>query len=133
MQLTFEDMTVPVEAAAASEAGPRTPEQSEADAKAFFSRNHDLMDACLSAGTVANRHGRVASSRQMVELTRAIRQLGGWQNFREFASCFAGIDWERDGDAYAIPNAYSAYLTRALEDGGVDVTKSRSKLDEVMA
>lgn len=108
------------------------PIQMENDARSFFQRNQTLLIACTKAGKVANRVGRKASARQMIEVTRCIKQLGGYQNFLEFARCFECVTVERDSDEIAIPNAYSAYLTRVLKRAGVEVTKGRSKLDEVM-
>lgn len=129
----FDDLTRPMGDVAASERGARTPEQLEADARHFFEANPELLRAFNAAGHVANGYGRKVSARQLVELTRCIRQLGGMTTFYRVVQCLDGIRWEGEGDPYAIPNAYSAYLTRELADDGVEVTRAASKLDEVRA
>lgn len=84
-----------------------------------------LFEACINAGKVCNAAGHRASARQMVEVTRAIHNLGGWHNFITFAQCFSDVDG-------TLKNSYTPYLTRLLADNGIEVVSAHSKLDGIV-
>lgn len=97
-------------------------------AKAYFDENVPLLLAFKDAGRVMQRESGKVSARFLVEFARWLRFIGP-EGMYELLSCFEGVV-VRGEDVAAIPNAYSAYLTRVLEDEGISVTKARSVMDE---
>ena len=102
-------------------------DESLVKAREYFDRNPRFLDALLSAARVMERiHGKV-SARFLIEFARWLRFLD-WDGMRALLECFRGVVVVGE-DMAAIPNAYSAYLTRYLESRGVSVTKAKSRMD----
>jgi len=96
-------------------------------ARAYFDENPALLKAFeRAAGVMQRRYGKV-SARFLVEFARWLRFMGPL-GMEELLACFTGIVVQGE-DVAAIPNAYSAYVTRVLEGDGFSVTKARSKMD----
>lgn len=99
----------------------------EDQARAYFEQNVPLMLAFKDAARVMQARNGKVSARFLVEFARWLRFIGP-DGMQELLGCFRGVV-VRGEDVAAIPNAYSAYLTRALEDEGIRVTKARSVMD----
>ena len=96
-------------------------------AKRYFDNNQELMDSIVRAARVMERKNGKVSARFLVEFARWLRRVG-WSGMEELLGCFAWVHVNGE-DVAAIPNSYSAYVTRYLEARGFEVTKSRSKMD----
>ena len=96
----------------------------------YYQRNPELLEAHVRAARVMEHYNRKVSARFLTEFARWLRFLG-WQGMYELLDCYRGVV-VRGEDVAAIPNHTSAYLTRYLESQGVNVTKSKSRMDEVM-
>ena len=96
-------------------------------AKEYFDRNPEFLDAMRRAARVMEAKCGKVSARFLVEFARWLRFIG-WSGMEELLGCFSRIRVAGE-DVAAIPNAYSAYLTRVLEADGVKVTKKRSVMD----
>lgn len=99
----------------------------EERAEAYFDKNPDLLAAFDAASEVMERHTGVVSARGLMEFARWYRKVGS-KGMYELLECFEGVI-VRGEDVAAMPNAYSAWLTRHFESNGRKVTKARSKLD----
>ena len=97
-------------------------------AQDYFSRNWRFFDALIRGARVMERRMGKVSARGLIEFARWYRWLGN-DGMYELLGCFSGVRVEGD-DVAAIPNAYSAYLTRVFEAEGMNVTKARSKMDK---
>lgn len=97
-------------------------------AEAYYRDNPELLHAMRRAARVMERRCGKVSARFLTEFARWLRFMG-WEGMSELLGCFSGLHVAGE-DVAAMPNAYSAYLTRLLEADGVNVTKSRSVLDE---
>lgn len=99
------------------------------EAKAYFDENRQFLSSLKrAAGVMQNRTGKV-SSRFLVEFARWLRFMS-FDGMVELLDCFRGVV-VKGTEVAAIPNAYSAYLTRVLEEDGFKVTKAKSKMDAV--
>ena len=96
-------------------------------ARAYFDDNGPLMRSFVQAARVMQRRNDKVSARFLVEFARWLRYIGP-DGMYELLRCFDGVVVQGE-DVAAIPNAYSAYLTRVLEDEGIAVTKARSVMD----
>ena len=97
-------------------------------AKEYFERNRALlMGFEMAAGVMQRRMGKV-SARGLLEFARWYRRLGN-DGMYEMLTCFECVGHINGEDVAAMPNAYSAYLTRHLEGLGYDVTKATSRMD----
>ena len=96
-------------------------------AKEYFDRNPAFLDALRRAARVMERKCGKVSARFLIEFARWLRFIG-WSGMEELLGCFSRLRLEGD-DVAAIPNAYSAYITRVLESDGFSVTKSKSVMD----
>lgn len=96
-------------------------------ARAYFDANPELLSAMRRAARVMESRCDKVSARFLVEFARWLRFMS-WEGMEELLGCFSGIRVSGD-DVAAMPNAYSAYLTRLLEADGVNVTKARSVMD----
>lgn len=97
-------------------------------AEAYFEANPALLAAMSRAAGVMERRCGKVSARFLVEFARWLRFVG-FDGMTELLGCFSGLHVAGE-DVAAMPNAYSAYLTRLLEAAGVRVTKSRSVMDD---
>lgn len=96
----------------------------------YYKRNPRLLEAHVKAAQVMMRyHGKV-SARFLTEFARWLRFMGV-EGMLELLECYRGIVVKGE-DVAAIPNHTSAYLTRYLAEQGFNVTKARSRMDEVM-
>lgn len=114
---------VPTAMGAVVQQGPTLQERAEA----YFDENPELLYAMKRAARVMESKCGKVSARFLVEFARWLRFVG-WSGMEELLGCFSGLHVAGD-DVAAMPNAYSAYLTRLLEADGVKVTKSRSVMD----
>ena len=113
-------MTLPIE-------GERPSLQEQA--AAYFDRNEPFLKGIeRAAGVMQHRIGKV-SARGIMEFARWYRRLGD-DGMREMLDCFSGVFRIEGEDVAAVPNAYSAYITRYLGDRGYDVARSRSVMDD---
>lgn len=96
-------------------------------AESYFDANPELLDAMRRAARVMESKCGKVSARFLVEFARWLRFVG-WSGMEELLGCFSGLHVAGE-DVAAMPNAYSAYLTRLLEADGVKVTKARSVMD----
>ena len=96
-------------------------------AESYFDSNPELVDAMRRAARVMESRCGKVSARFLVEFARWLRFVG-WSGMEELLGCFSGLHVAGD-DVAAMPNAYSAYLTRLLEADGVKVTKAKSVMD----
>ena len=97
-------------------------------AQEYFDENPRLLAAFEDAADVMQRLNGKVSARFLVEFARGLRFIG-YDGMGRLLDCFSGIVVMGE-DVAAIPNAYSAWLTRHLEQRGNKVTKARSRLDE---
>lgn len=97
-------------------------------AEAYFDANPAFLAALRDAAKVMERRCGKVSARFLMEFARWLRFVG-LEGMDELLGCFYGLHVSGD-DVAAMPNAYSAYLTRLLEADGVNVTKSRSVMDD---
>lgn len=97
------------------------------EAKAYFDENRPFLSSLKRAAGVMQRHNGKVSTRFLVEFARWLRFMG-YDGMMELLECFQGVV-VKGTDVAAIPNAYSAYLTRLFERDGFKVTKAKSKMD----
>lgn len=127
-QMTFDDLTVPVEQVIKQEGTAKTGEQLFWEAELFYRKNPRLLAAHVEAAKLFEEHRAPVSARALTEFVRYLKRLGV-DGVQDLASIYEGIDWERDSP-YAIANASSAWLSRFLDSKGFDVAKAKSVIDE---
>lgn len=107
---------------------PIRTDESYLRAKEYFERNPAFLRGVeMAAGVMQRRMGKV-SARGLMEFARWFRRLGT-DGMYELLSCFEVVGHINGEEVAAMPNAYSAYLTRHLEELGYDVTKAKSRMD----
>lgn len=109
---------------------PLTGQGLQDEFEAYYSMNGDLLDAHREAARAINDAGLKVSARALTELVRWLSYY--WPVLKQLVAVYSRVIVNH-GAEYKIPNATSPGLTRYLEAQGFDVTKSRSKLDEVRA
>lgn len=103
------------------------PKSNYEKAQEYFARNPYFLSSIMRAAKVMESRCGKVSARFLVEFARWLRFIG-WSGMEELLGCFSGIRVDGE-DVAAIPNAYSAYLTRVLEAEGIKVTKAKSEMD----
>lgn len=84
------------------------------EAKGYYERNRDLLEAHVRASRVLSDCGVKTSARFLTEFARWMRMVGP-DGMHALLKCYEGVVVRGD-ERSAIPNATSAYLTRALYD-----------------
>lgn len=97
-------------------------------AEAYFDCNPAFLSAIERAAGVMQRRCEKVSARFIIEFARWLRFMS-WDGMVELLECFSALHVVGE-DVAAIPNAYSAYITRHLETRGYAVTKARSVMDD---
>lgn len=97
-------------------------------AEAYFDDNPAFLSAIERAAGVMQRRCEKVSARFIIEFARWLRFMS-WDGMMELLECFSALRIVGE-EVAAIPNAYSAYITRYLESKGYAVTKARSVMDD---
>ena len=113
-----------------AERHPSTGEDIQDEGLAYYMANPDLLEAHEKAAWTLEQYGLKVSARFLTELVRWLSKY--WYALDALRDCYRGVIVNHGHD-FKIPNATSPWLTRYLESKGFDVTKSKSKLDEVMS
>ena len=111
----------------------KTGKQLRDEAEAYYRRNQDLLRAHIRAARVLSDNEVKTSARFLTEFARWMRMLGP-EGMQRLLWCYEGIVVRGD-EKSAIPNATSAYLTRALYDANkhyphFDIDVRHSKMFE---
>lgn len=127
-QMSFDDLTIPVEQVIKQEGNQKTGEQLFWEAELFYQKNDELLAAHMEAAKLFRRKGLSVSARALSEFVRLLAALGE-DGVYEMLDIYSGILWVRE-DPIKLPNHYSAWLSLFLAAQGFDVNKAKSVMDE---
>ena len=113
-----------------AEKRPTRGEDLEEEGRLYYEANPDLLKAHERAAWTLEEYGLKVSARFLTELVRWLSKY--WYALPALMECYRDVVVNARTD-FKIPNATSPWLTRYLEGKGFEVTKSKSKLDEVKA
>lgn len=129
VQLSFDDLTVPIEDVIRAEGTTMDGEQLFWQGEHFYRNNPELLAAHKQAARAFQELGYSVPPKLLTEITRYFSLLGR-DGFARVVMSYFGVNWKRD-DPFSITNNTTPWLGRWLKSVGFEVDTRKSKIDDV--